>query len=56
MPGGSDGLLLQVIDTGPGLGGRNFQRLFDPLHEMGAFRAPTALNSSTVACAAVLLN
>lgn len=35
MPDGQAGLLFQVIDTGHGLGGKDFQRLFDPLQEMG---------------------
>ncbi len=33
MPGGAPGLLFQVIDSGPGLKGRDYRTLFDPLQE-----------------------
>lgn len=39
LPCGVEGLLFQVIDTGPGLGGKDFRRLFDPLEEMGVYRS-----------------
>ena len=35
MPNDAPGVLFQVIDTGPGLCGRDFKRLFDPLLEIG---------------------
>ena len=35
MPDGQAGLLFQVLDTGPGLQGRDFTTLFDPSHETG---------------------
>ena len=41
MPNGADGLLVQVIDTGPGLRGRDYRQLFDPLHEKGKFLTVT---------------
>ena len=36
LPGLQPGLLFQVIDTGPGLRGKNYRKLFDPTSEMGA--------------------
>ena len=35
MPSGEAGLLIQVIDSGPGLGGKDFQTLFDPTGQAG---------------------
>jgi hypothetical protein len=35
MPDGRPALLLQVIDTGPGLQGVSYQHLFDPSAEFG---------------------
>ena len=34
-PNGDTGLLFQVIDTGPGLRGKDYRVLFDPTHEAG---------------------
>ena len=36
MPNGGAGLLFQVLDSGPGLKGRDFRVLFDPSREIGA--------------------
>ena len=35
MQDGGAGLLFQVLDTGPGLRGREYRLLFDPSHETG---------------------
>ncbi len=35
LPTGKRGLLFQVMDTGPGLRGKDFRTLFDPLLETG---------------------
>lgn len=37
MPDGRPGLLFQVVDSGPGLGGVDYRQLFDPSSEFGAF-------------------
>ncbi len=36
MPDGTAGMLFQVIDTGPGLGGRDYRVLFDPMMDTGS--------------------
>ncbi len=53
MPDGQAGLLFQVIDTGHGLGGKDFQRLFDPLQEMGKLLTKPVALSIHEACAEV---
>ena len=53
MPDGQAGLLFQVIDTGHGLGGKDFQRLFDPLQEMGMLPTKPVALSIHEACAEV---
>jgi hypothetical protein len=35
MPDGRPGLLMQVIDTGPGLRGADYRTLFDPAGDFG---------------------
>jgi hypothetical protein len=37
---GATMLLLQVIDTGPGLRGKDYRKLFDPSSEFGASQRP----------------
>jgi hypothetical protein len=39
MPDGRNALLFQVLDTGPGLKGRDFKTLFDPSHDTGTTKA-----------------
>ena len=49
MPNGEPALLLQVIDTGPGLQGVSYQTLFDPSSEFGAcITLATSLTTSSV--------
>jgi hypothetical protein len=35
MPGAGPALLMQILDTGPGLQGRDYRQLFDPTCEFG---------------------
>jgi hypothetical protein len=42
MPNGTPTLLLQVIDSGPGLQGADYRRLFDPTSEFGTAFCPAS--------------
>ena len=46
LPTGVTGLLFQVMNTGPGLRGRDFRTLFDPLLETGTAMSLESLTGS----------
>ncbi len=43
LPDGTPAILFQVLDSGPGLGSRSYQKLFDPLGEYGAWAPSTSI-------------